>query len=129
MSDDLVTWLRAKIDADERVAREVESPGKWDAAHGADGSGVYMFMDRRVFEGRRNDVEHAGRHDPARVLREVEAKRQIIASIVDRTNPDEDEAYNWEAIDAQTDGMGSTVLCLLALPYADRPGYRDEWRP
>jgi hypothetical protein len=24
---------------------------------------------------------------------------------------------------------GCTTLRLLALPYADRPGYRDEWRP
>ncbi|MGW9031671.1 DUF6221 family protein [Streptomyces sp. NPDC055722] len=28
-----------------------------------------------------------------------------------------------------TGGVWDDLLRMLALPYADRPGYRDEWRP
>lgn len=66
----------------------------------------------------------AVRWDPARVLAECEAKKAIIK-----------KAAGWIAADA---GMphqtalrlaGQDILELLALPYADRPGYRKEWRP
>ncbi len=81
------------------------------------------------------DAVHIARHDPARVLREIDAKRQII-----------DQCAYWneraasEAVDPPKspqpgldlglllDAM-NPVLRLLALPYADRPDYREEWRP
>jgi hypothetical protein len=53
---------------------------------------------------------------PARVLREIDAKRQIV------------ERYAWLREHGDTGGT-AWVLPLLALPYADRPGYREEWRP
>lgn len=50
-----------------------------------------------------------------RVLAECEAKRRI----VEHCEPD-----------PLTKSPGDEyVLRLLALPYADRPGYREEWRP
>lgn len=52
----------------------------------------------------------------ARVLAECEAKRRIVESArSSRTFRCEDWA--------------DEVLRLLALPYADHPDYRDEWRP
>jgi len=52
---------------------------------------------------------------PARQLAECEAKRRIVATIqrwLDTGYPTLDH-----------------VLFALALPYADHPDYRDEWRP
>jgi hypothetical protein len=130
--DDLVTWLRAQLDDDELTARaaadsmlwhgpvkagevwdshlgfvytEGQVPGVWDEClWKADTPGRYT---REMSE---HCAHHVARHDPARVLREVEAKRQIIDLVAG--------AY-----------AGYSVLPRLALPYADRPGYREEWKP
>ncbi|MFD7861849.1 DUF6221 family protein [Streptomyces sp. NPDC059783] len=67
---------------------------------------------------------HIARHDPARVLRDVEAKRQAIE--------------HYEQIQALTQDPDAYVLAegavmkqmqIMALPYADHPDYRDDWRP
>ena len=63
--------------------------------------------------------------DPARVLREIDAKRQVIAQYAEVAANDTDEveyAHGW------ANALGMAVR-LLALPYADRAGYREEWRP
>jgi hypothetical protein len=74
---------------------------------------------------------HIVRHDPARVLREVEAKWRIIELY-------EYAVAAWELdrmkLDPPTVHLGEKTMALaailaLALPYADRPGYREEWRP
>jgi hypothetical protein len=54
----------------------------------------------------------AGSWDPARVLAECAAKRRIVSFAADLTEEGTDD-----------------LLRLLALPYADHPGYRQEWRP
>jgi hypothetical protein len=71
------------------------------------------------------DARHMARWDPARVVTECEAKRRIVANC---------EAFS-------TNGptgtpplpnlrfAGVTILRLLALPYADHPDYRQEWKP
>lgn len=75
--------------------------------------------------------EHIARHDPARVLAEVDAKRRIIdewqrhdlrvrevlAADLSPAHADERRNAVW------------SVLRLLALPYADHPDHRQEWRP
>jgi hypothetical protein len=108
--DDLVTFLRVRLAEDEAAARAWLPFGNPDAAA----------------------RDHVARHDPARVLREVDAKRRIIEAAEDASG-----------IDAQLDGqlrvgrrdeaiepyVGDVILRALALPYADRPDYRDEWRP
>lgn len=58
---------------------------------------------------------HIVRHDPARVLAEVEAKRRI----VDVCAEPDDNGYD----------VAMMVLPLLALPYADHPDWRPEWAP
>lgn len=124
MSEDLVTWLRAHLDEDERVA---------NAAGGCDWSNIIADRDENI---------HIARHDPARVLAEVEAKRRILEA-VERyfdphpgqpcTNLDEDGEQTWEPCELHVERMATAitpyVLPLLALPYADRPGYREEWQP
>lgn len=134
--DDLVSWLRAQLDADERVARMV-TPGPWVT----NGTAVWRRPDdswdfRRAVEGRHGrmpfvvvdvgetdepqNAEHIATWDPARVLAEVDAKRQIVDEHAVRGGTC--SACSWQ--DAPC-----TTVRLLALPYADRDGYREEWRP
>lgn len=71
-------------------------------------------------EMRTTDALHIARWDPARVLAEIAAKRRILA-----LEPDGDHG-------GYPDGYSSAkheALALLALPYADHPDYREQWRP
>lgn len=124
-----LTWLRAQLDEDERVARATIHPnhtGEWVFGEHVEWS---AYGDRARWELTLDEIaptiwdtsgigpsplRHMARHDPARVLREIEAKRRILDAW------DQDGAF-WPG--------GSDVPALLALPYADRPGYREEWRP
>lgn len=63
------------------------------------------------------DADHIARHDPARALAEVEAKRRIV------------EGYRYLAADPELQRQAWTfALRCLALPYADHPDYADEWQ-
>ena len=82
-------------------------------------------------------AQHIAAHDPARVLREIDVKRRVLE--IHRV------IGGWEDEDGQDIGLGCNecghsaeysdrggwcdTVRLLALPYADRPGYREEWRP
>ena len=127
--DDLVRWLGEQLAKDERVAQACPGGGRgWDA------DGIAFYARDLNPEAQAHIVEH----DPARVLREIDAKRRIIA---------EHPVDGWrcatcadpEDFDEDVDGdrewsrHGKYYPCptlrLLALPYADRPGYREDWRP
>ena len=65
-------------------------------------------------------------HDPARVLREIDAKRQLLTDLAPLL------AQTDAAIDGEWNGhddLHGRLLAYVALPYADRSGYREEWRP
>lgn len=73
-----------------------------------------------VNDGRR-EVHHIIRHDPDRVLREVAAKRAILARY-EATQPPgyaEQEAQGWLLLD---------VIRDLAGIYSDHRDYRQEWQ-
>jgi len=122
---DLVGWLREQLDIDERLARGcVEEVGSTKAGEMyPDGSGPCEQDDYPSYpygSGAR-ELAFQSVFDPARVLREVRAKQRLlreIAAVVDvhdRGLPeDEREA--------------PVLLKLLAMPYADRPGFREEWK-
>lgn len=99
--DDLVRWLRAQLDEDDAEARR----------------GYLKAEPLPDFDGWDNSTT-AGLPPAvaARVLREIEAKR----GIVDR--------YAWLREHGDTGGT-AWVLPLLALPFADRPGFQEAWRP
>jgi hypothetical protein len=107
--EDLVTWLRAQLDEDERVARRAAD----FRFNYQGGSGVGDTLIRRFA-------------DPKRALAEVDAKRRILEQ-----HPEDGEGFCG-------DGIGLVgckwahpcpTLRLVALPYADRPDYREEWGP
>lgn len=140
--ESLTDFLLARISEDEGVALGVAAGllnhgGTWDN----DGSEVYRLGtalgapgrcdqhepdlpndcdDERIAETVTVDDNHGreiayavhiARHDPARILAECEAKRAIVA---------------YDHVDLAT---YIDMTRLLALPYADHPDYREEWRP
>ena len=130
MTADLVAFLRARLDEDEHVARSVEDRGApWDGQWVADGDdAARTFNGHVLFYGHNGPlkaglVEHVTRHDPARVVREVEAKRRLLYQFEHRGNSVR------AVVTPPTGGVWDDLLRLLALSYADHPDYRQEWRP
>lgn len=157
--DELVQWLRAQLDEDERIARAAAEPEQWvelnrapqtswsvdrwadpdRAAVVAEESSAYPVvattqgMDEADAEAR---VAHIAEHDPARVLREIDAKRRILtrhsphvsgstgcAARCEQGHPGvpvcNHDGYRWPCPDVRDQ----------ADVYAARPGFREEWRP
>jgi hypothetical protein len=77
-------------------------------------------------EVRTVDGAHIARHDPARVLRDVAAKRRILA-LADKTRAWTDGSAGATA--GYAAAIVSDTLRLLALPYVDHPDFRPEWSP
>lgn len=120
--DDLLQFLRDQLDQDERTARAA-TPGPW----AVEGASVYVGHPTNEIVDYSESAEHIARHDPARVLAEVDAKRRVL-----------DRYENQAALAASHVGGILTkhlveelraVVQLLALPYASRPGYPEKWRP
>ncbi|WP_406227378.1 DUF6221 family protein [Streptomyces anthocyanicus] len=122
--DELVQWLSAQLDADQAKAQAIGEE-TWEARYvdsvndypdtatvRLPGGDDVAVMERYSMR----DAEHIAAWDPARVLREIDAKRRIV------------DRYAWLREHGDTGNMAG-VLQVLALPYANQPGYRDEWRP
>jgi hypothetical protein len=145
--DDLIAFLRARLDEDARAAREAideivkanpgtEHPGEWRSGHiylSDDGTptGYEVWADddpdTTVISVDRPLGAHIARHDPARVLADVAVKRRI----VDRCQNSHETMPSWGSEDypgGERSGLYQAVQ-LLALPYAGHPDYREEWRP
>jgi hypothetical protein len=135
---EFVAWLRQQIDEDERVARAAIEPkhgesGQWYDL--PDDPWAPMVEDRGskdviVYdEGRPTDGQaaHIARHDPARVLAEVAAKRAIVDGC-EETLARED---SWDPMTEGGSGeefeLARFVIRQQAQPYAGRPGWREEW--
>jgi len=104
--DELVAFMRAQLDEDERSIRRL-----WGRTGGITVERYY----RTPF-------------DPSRALAEVDAKRQIIEEHTDSdgaicpTCTEQDTYRTPQAEPCRT-------LRLLALPYAGHPSCQEEWRP
>ncbi|MEU5036573.1 DUF6221 family protein [Streptomyces rubiginosohelvolus] len=124
--DDLVQFLRDRLEDDEQEAAGA-SPGPWHADAEADE--VLAVDDIVVAEGfalsgrqLRATTHHIARHDPARILREVEAKRELIR-LAEAAHDYHETFMSGFAAEMEK------ALRLFAVAYADHPDYRDEWRP
>lgn len=138
--DDLVRWLGEQLDEDEAKARAAGGEAwQWEHGYGDmcnDRTCPYgelatdeaVIMQVHGFDVQQDDrqvADHIARHDPARVLREIDAKRKIIAAYAQVAANDVNEV---EYAHGYANALGDAVR-LLALPYADRPDYRAEWAP
>lgn len=131
--DDLIVFLRAQLDEDERIARGAD-PGPWknNSLGRHDQSVIKLGAPTSTslihFDGSRAAANgaHVARHDPARVLREIEAKRAIVDAHERRPMPKGDTAdcaHCWGAV------WPCPTLRLIASVYDDRPSFQEAWRP
>jgi hypothetical protein len=117
----LTGFLLARIDEDYEVAWGAE-PSPW-----REGAWDGQSRGAREVLGRHGDVTavcyyggtygHVLRFDPSRVIRDLAAKRRIVERAAD------------VGFGYPSHHLAQGILALLALPYADHPDYRDEWRP
>lgn len=125
--DDLVPWLHAQLDEDERIARA--AAGEYGATWAVDErmESVHSDTGADVIDEPNSPAFFIAANDPAGVQRDIDAKREVLAWY----------ERAWENRSAHPDDLASAsaVLALLgaverlALGYADRPGYREDWRP
>jgi hypothetical protein len=112
--DDLVAWLLAQIAEDGAAARACSDDALGD---------ITTWVDYTSGDEFARSVAHFQRHTPARVLAECEAKRLLLQQFALRG-----DSVRATVVPA-TGGVWDDLLRMLALPYADRPGYRNEWKP
>lgn len=129
MSDELVAWLRAQLDDDERVALAA-TPEAWITANRCvEVAGRRMVASVVPYVPQVTDAEHIARWDPARVLQEVEAKRLILDLYVEAVEFERRPDSAFPGVPFAGREYLDPVIGFLALPYSDRPGYRQEWAP
>ena len=120
--DDLVEFLRARLAEDAAVARAADAR-----------LGNVLNQVGYSDSAAEADERHIARHSPARVLREVEAKRRIMECHEPWTASNGDITCGRcgrEHIGGRPGGhFPCQTLRLLALPYSDHPDYRQEWAP
>lgn len=104
IGDDQYTAVRA-------VGREIGTADEED-------DGVVAFV-----RTGRAEHHHVVRYDPARVVRDVEAKRRLIARCVESI-----EGQGIWGEDGQQ-ALAEDTLALLAHPYGDHPDYDPSWSP
>lgn len=111
MSDDLVKFLRARLDEDEHMCRFAmwDGEGPWTEVS----SGVLQTAGDLYPTGNQGISRYAVHFQPERMLREVEAKRQMIPFLV-------------EAVSGHVYGA-KTCLVLMTRAYAEHPDYRTKW--
>lgn len=135
---DLAAWLRAQLDEDEMVAAEAiqATTGRWTARETDWGGGTVVEDDcgAMILPTTRTggmQYQHIAAHDPARVLRAIAAKRRVIADYEDAERTLSVAGPGTPPHDIMTGATNTLrrMLRLLAAEYADRPGYREEWRP
>jgi hypothetical protein len=129
----LTEFLAARLDEDEATALATSNGGKWHLdsegnvqevdTHGA--GAAYVAVGPYAAGLNEEDAAHIVRHDPARVLREVEAGRKILAEWQDNElERPGDITYT----DGLADGLGLTVY-YLACAWSDHPDFDEAWRP
>lgn len=127
--DDLVQFVTARLDEDAGLAEQAAHCGAPEWNTDADSllllslANRQRLAERGVPEALAGAVEaHHARHDPARVLAEVEAKREVVRLAIRANDFGPTFMHGFGAAMEQ-------ALRLLALPHATHPDYRETWRP
>lgn len=147
--NDLAQWLREQLDADEDAAHKAAElcgchpPAPSWSFHDGDGptDGRILVVGEphptikrklgRRWNGSYDGLFMAGhivRHDPAQVLRDVEADRQLLAAYTDAQATVDAIAHPDMYDVGRAQGLEEAVR-HRAVRFDQRPGYREEWRP
>ena len=146
---DLIAFLNARLDEVEAAAKAAD-PGPWEVGErggqdsmvwirekdspGIDNVGITYR--KPVFTAQvsnirfRENARHIARHDPARVLRDVEADRKLIAAY-EAARSDVPPVDDWYEVAhgiriGLADGLES-ALKIRAERFSDHPDYQPEW--
>lgn len=137
----LLEFLEARLAEDEAIARAVEDrSAPWDGQWKSDGpDALRTYNDWVLFHGNGRPlapglVDHVARHDPVRVLAEVEAKRDLIDLVLGYEAGIDGEFGCCHKADAIAEGECPENLVddieglrMLAAPYAGHVDYLPEW--
>lgn len=129
----LAAFLAARLDDDEEAALDAagwtkagteRAPGRWSrfgiASVKDDEGRTVIYSDAGQVDP--SVADHAARHDPARVLADVAAKRAVLDSV--------DVLVRGEVAPDIAREVGLTdILRHLAAVYSDAPDYDERWRP
>ncbi|PTR30604.1 hypothetical protein C8K36_102456 [Rhodococcus sp. OK519] len=131
---ELIDFLHARINEDEQTAKEaIESErsgnGTWRAKDDGTGTGLwgyvmsghYPICGHDIGDVRMAHADHIARHDPARALREVEAKRRVLT----RAQELHDDPFDNDLWTEYLTG----VLPAMAAAYSNHQDYNPEWTP
>ena len=111
---DIAAFIGARLDEDEAAARAV--PGRaW-----------YEPDDDRFSHYK--DAAHIARHDPARVLREVTAKRAILTRHSPVTEPGRGTRCGWCSGEFDVAWPCEDARSVAAI-WSDHPDYQEGWKP
>ena len=157
--DDLIAFIRARLDEDEHIARQAawavadhtyapadvddqktEMTGHW-VARGVLGIHKRVTVSDPGWDPKVTDTvwsqvgDHIARHDPDRAFREVAGKWAILA-IHHPTQHDYRKqvcngcGYTGDLDEPNTDDINECpMLRVVASVYSDHPDYRQEWKP
>ncbi|WP_223778799.1 DUF6221 family protein [Streptomyces sp. 135] len=136
--DDLAQWYGEQLDEDEADARDCATGnGRWramgESVLGDGNAEIVTVCDLAA-------ADHIARHDPARVLHEIDANRRrldrhTLQPMVGRDSDENDPSTY--VLGCPTCQVGVVVegdwpceeVRDMLVSYADRHGYREEWRP
>lgn len=129
MTPSIVDFLNARLAEDQAAAEAardlMDEPWKVipEGPEEENYSGEYRISDGVTVAGRVEEAKalHIARHDPARVLREVAAKRAIIEQY---------EGYVKERMRLMNGWPNLEIppfMLALAAVYSNHPDYRKEW--
>ncbi|MFF8784771.1 DUF6221 family protein [Streptomyces sp. NPDC015125] len=123
--DELIQWFGEQLDEDERIARAAHAPN-WST----DGRrGVYYGVEDSWMTDALTtaDADHIAAHDPARALREIDAKRQVLRALESAEVALRNTEPGKELHALMTGSVNSlrAAVRMLAAAYSDRPGYTE----
>lgn len=120
-SETLADWLRRAIERDAEIAQQIVDRDSWHGIH-VDSATVV--------------ATHINRHDPARVLRDVAAKRALLDRelLFDADSQPQCQGHPGPWMNHGEYGPGycrdysdNWTVRLLAQSYRGEPGWREEW--
>jgi hypothetical protein len=136
--NELLGFLRAQLDEDERIAREGVpfGTGRWTAEESYGGRAKIHDSDGGcvVHDDGEQDIgtaRHIALHDPGRALRDVEADRKLIRAYCAAVHYCEGSrlpAAEMGFLRGRLFGLEQAIR-MRAEVYSEHPGYREEFRP